>query len=83
MVDINSIYATIIMKWHIDYYSEDVEESILNLPTTLLARYLRLTDLMAECGPNLGMPYTKALGSSLFELRLKGKEGIARIFYFT
>ena len=34
-------------------------------------------------GANLGEPHTKALGNGLFELRLKGTEGIARVFYCT
>lgn len=34
-------------------------------------------------GPNLGAPHTKAFGHGLFELRLKGAEGIARVFYCT
>ena len=71
------------MTWEIDYYSESVEEDILNLPDGLLARYLKLTDLMQELGANLGMPHTKALQNGLFELRIKAKEGIARTFYCT
>jgi phage-related protein len=38
---------------------------------------------MCQYGPNLGMPYTRALGGELFEIRARGKEGIARIFYCT
>jgi phage-related protein len=38
---------------------------------------------MIEFGPNLGMPHTRALGEGLFELRVKGLEGIARVFYCT
>jgi len=34
-------------------------------------------------GPDLGMPHTRAMGSGLFELRLKGMEGTARVFYCT
>jgi phage-related protein len=71
------------MNWSIKYYSTDVEESVLELPDGLLARYLRLTDLMLEFGPNLGMPHTKAIKDGLFELRIKSKEGIARVFYCT
>jgi len=71
------------MEWSIEYYSSDVEESVLDLPDGLLARYLRLTDLMLEFGPNLGMPHTKAIKDGLFELRIKSKEGIARVFYCT
>jgi phage-related protein len=36
---------------------------------------------MEAIGPNLGEPHTKALGEGLFELRLKGAEGIARVFF--
>jgi phage-related protein len=71
------------MDWSIEYYSEIVEQFVLKLPSGLLARYLRLTDLMLEFGPNLGMPHTRAMGSGLFELRVKGAEGIVRIFYCT
>jgi len=38
---------------------------------------------MLEFGPNIGMPYTRPLNNGLFELRVKGKEGIARVFYCT
>lgn len=71
------------MKWNIQYYNKAVEESVLALPDGLLARYARLTEVMKEYGPHLGMPHTKAMGDGLFELRLKGKEGIARVFYCT
>lgn len=56
------------MKWQIKYYSAKVEEEILSLPDGLLARYLRLTDLMHEFGSNLGMPHTKPINGGLFEL---------------
>ena len=71
------------MDWQIRYYNQKLEEEILNLPDSFLARYLRLTDLMCEFGANLGMPHTKALNGGLFELRVKGKEGIARVFFCT
>lgn len=71
------------MKWEIAYYSATLEKEILNLPDTLLAKYIRMTDIMQEFGPNIGMPHTKAMGNGLFELRLKGAEGIARVFYCT
>ena len=69
------------MNWRIEYYNSDLEESVLDLPDGLLARYLRLTDLMLEFGPNLGMPHTKSIKHGLFELRIKSKEGIARVLY--
>lgn len=71
------------MDYTISYYSEDVQEEILSLPDTLAARYIVLTRRMVVLGPNLGEPHTKAFGEGLFELRLKGAEGIARVFYCT
>lgn len=69
------------MRWSIDYHSSGVEKAILGLPPGLLARYLRLSELLQEFGPNLGMPHTRTLGDGLAELRIRGPEGIARAFY--
>jgi phage-related protein len=71
------------MDYTIAYYSESVQEQILDLPDTLAARYIFLTRRMVAIGPNLGEPHTKAFGDGLFELRLKGAEGIARVFFCT
>jgi phage-related protein len=71
------------MKWQIKYYSPKLEKEILRLPDGLLARYLRLTDLMMEFGSNLGLPHTKHIEGGLFELRVKSKEGIVRVFFCT
>lgn len=71
------------MAWIIEYYSSDVEAAVLDLPKGLLARYLHLMDLMVNFGSNLGMPHTRSLGEGLSELRIRGQEGIARVFYCT
>ena len=71
------------MTWSLTYHTEAVEAFVLSLPDGLLARYLKLTDMMLEFGANLGMPHTRAMSEGLFELRIKSKEGIARVFYCT
>ena len=71
------------MAWKIQYPYEDVEQFVLKLPAGLSAKYFHLTNLMSEFGANLGMPHTKPMSTGLFELRVKGKEGIARVFYCT
>ncbi len=71
------------MDYTISYYSDDLQEQITELPVTLAARYVVLTRRMIALGPNLGEPHTKAFGDGLFELRLKGAEGIARVFFCT
>lgn len=71
------------MTYTIRYYSSDVLEQIFELPLSLQARYIGLTQRMVEYGPHLGLPHTDSFGGGLFELRLKGAEGIARVFFCT
>ena len=71
------------MPWTIEYYSPKIQRDIGMLSKGLQARYIHLTRRMQEYGPHLREPHTKALGDGLFELRLKSKEGIARVFYCT
>jgi phage-related protein len=69
------------MDWEIAYYSDALQEAILRFPAGLQARYIHLTERMLIFGPSLGMPHTRAFGKGLFELRLKSKEGIGRVFF--
>jgi len=71
------------MDYIIEYYSKSVQEDILSLPDSLAARYVILTRRIAAVGPDLGGPHTESFGDGLFELRLKGQEGIARVFFCT
>ncbi len=71
------------MNWEIKYHDERLQEEVFTLPAGILARYFRCTDRMEEFGPDLGMPHTRAMSAGLFELRLKSREGIGRVFYCT
>jgi phage-related protein len=71
------------MDWEIGYYSEDLQRAIMEFPAGIQARYIHLTQRMLRFGPDLGMPHSRAMGKGLFELRLKSKEGIGRVFYGT
>jgi len=69
------------MPWEIDYYSEAVRLEIETFPVGIRASYVRLTELIEEFGLDLRMPHSRSIGDGLFELRPRGKEGIARVFY--
>ncbi len=69
------------MPCAIDYYSEEVRLEIDALPADIRASYTRLTELLEEFGLDLRMPHSRAMGRGLFELRPRGREGIARVFY--
>ena len=71
------------MKWTIEYYSQNVQDWVGKMPVSIRAAYAKLTDLLAEFGVDLRLPHSRAMGDGLFELRPKGKEGIARVFYCT
>ena len=69
------------MEWEIIYFNEDLQRTILAFPAGIQARYVHLTQRIRTFGPNLGMPHSRAMGEGLFELRMKSKEGIGRVFY--
>ena len=69
------------MKYVIIYFNERLEKAVFSFPAGILADYKRIIELMKDEGPNLPMPMCKPLGKGLYEVRPKGKEGIARIFY--
>lgn len=71
------------MKWQILYFDVNVQEAISSWPVGMRAYYARITERMMLYGPNLGMPFTRAMGRGLFEIRVRSKEGISRAFFCT
>jgi len=69
------------MAYEIDYFHARVLAEIESWPVDVLADYARLVELLAEHGPNLRLPHSRALGEGLFELRPRGRSGIGRAFY--
>jgi phage-related protein len=46
------------------------------------ARYLRIVELLESFGPEqVGMPHVRPLGGKLWELRMRGRDGIGRAIY--
>ena len=71
------------MTWTVAFYSDRLEAEILALAAGIVARFVRYAEKMEQYGPDLGMPHSRAMGGSLFELRIKAPEGLARVFYCT
>jgi phage-related protein len=69
------------MKHSIVFFNASVEERISAWPVGIYASFVRITEQIVMSGPNLGMPYTKAMGQGLFEVRARGAEGIGRAFF--
>ena len=69
------------MAFEIEYFHERVLAEIEGWPADVLADYARLVELLAEYGPSLRLPHSRAFGDGLFELRPRGRSGIGRAFY--
>jgi len=71
------------MTYFLHFYNASVQADINDWPSGINASFTRITEQMVVSGPNLGLPYTKAFGEGLFEIRAKGEEGIGRAFFCT
>ena len=71
------------MRYSIEFFNVDVQQTVLKWPAGINASFTRITLRMVEHGANLGLPYTRAMGDGLFEIRAKGQEGIGRAFFCT
>jgi phage-related protein len=69
------------MSFEVFYFNSKVRESVEDWPPELQAEYARLVELLAEHGPELGMPHSKAMGKGLFELRPKAMALAGRALY--
>ena len=69
------------MGFEIEYFHERVLTESESWPVDVLADYARLIELLAEHGPSLRLPHSRAFGDGLFELRPRGRSGIGRAFY--
>ena len=69
------------MDYQIQFFAKSVRASIEKWPVGIYASFVRISEKITVSGPHLGMPYTKAMGEGLFEIRARGPEGIGRAFF--
>ena len=70
--------------WLLETLDKRVDRELAKLPRDLFARFLWIADLLTEQGPeNVGMPHVRSLSGAgnLWEIRMSGKDGIARAIY--
>lgn len=58
------------------------EDFLKTLDSKMLAKILRIMDLLEEFGPVLRLPYSEHLEGDIFELRAKQGGDITRVMYF-
>lgn len=72
------------MNWHVEVLNEIVQSELDALPMDMRARLTRLIGLITQVGlETLREPYVKHLEGKLWEMRLTGRDGIARALYVT
>lgn len=72
------------MCWTVETLNEVVDSELADLPEDMQARFVRIAGLMEAVGlPNVREPHVKHVRDSIWEIRLKGKAGIARALYVT
>jgi phage-related protein len=70
--------------WRVEILNDTVAAEIAALPADMQARFLRLSERIGQAGlESLGEPHAKHLEGKLWELRLTGRDGIARALYVT
>lgn len=69
------------MTWTVEIIA-DAERELAQLPADMRARFLHIAELLQEFGPqSVGMPHVRPLEGKLWEMRMTGRDGIARAVY--
>ncbi len=70
------------IAWTVETLDSRVDEELDALPPDMRERFVRISRLLEEFGPqHVREPYVKPLAGKLWEMRMKGKDGIARAVY--
>lgn len=58
------------------------EAELLTMPADIRARFVHIAEMLQMFGPHsVGLPHIRFLQDKLWEMRLKGRDGIARAIY--
>jgi phage-related protein len=70
------------MPWKVETLDQRVDWELRSLPVDMQARFAHIGELIEAKGlTNVGGPHVKHLTGKLWEMRLKGRDGIARALY--
>ena len=72
------------MTWTVETLGAVVDAEIAGLPKDMKASFLRLAERIEAVGlERIGQPHVKHIQDKLWEMRLGGRDGIARAIYVT
>jgi len=72
------------MCWSVEVLNDTVAAEIRSLPADMHARFLRISLLIEQAGlETMREPQVKHLEGKIWEMRMTGRDGIARALYVT
>lgn len=72
------------MDWTVEFLDEGIRDRLTGMPADIRAGFARIVALIQSHGlERVREPYVKHLEGPLWEMRMKGKDGIARAVYVT
>jgi phage-related protein len=72
------------MGWTVETLNDVVDAELDELPADMQASFVHISRLIEEFGlERVREPHVKHLRGSLWEMRLKGRDGISRALYVT
>lgn len=70
------------MGWDVSTLNEIVEKELGDLPADMRARFVHISELIAECGPTrVHAPHVRHVDGPIWEMRMRGRDGISRALY--
>jgi phage-related protein len=70
--------------WIVETLDADVDAELEALPASMRAHFVRIAGLIESLGlERVGRPHIGHIEGPLWEIRIKGKDGIARALYVT
>jgi phage-related protein len=72
------------MAWTVGFLGDEVRSELEAMPKDIIASFLRISRLIESEGlERIREPYVKHLEGRLWEMRMRGRDGIARAAYVT
>ena len=74
----------LVKPWSVAFLNQEIKASLDALPVDMRANFQRIVELIQFHGlEHVREPYVKHLEGPLWEMRMKGRSGIARAVYVT
>ncbi len=72
------------MTWTVETLNATVDKELDSLPSDMRARFARISELITAVGlDRVSAPHVRPLTGPLWEMRMKGQDGLSRALYVT